>query len=235
MIISNPGAEFTYEGITYTVGAQIIGTAGSEYEGLFGSITEIRDGADKDTENETPDIYCAFEPPVMPDEIKELEKTFSDLYDQPKSLDDIILDMVIMAPEMIRQLDNLSEVRKKVPIFILMEDWAVDGEHGNSCELFTDHEDARRIMIQNLREELDNGCIPRWEDQEEFVVDSTKDSYEGYLNGRYLDDHYAISILQQPLTMSSRHIREIGELYLAQCHADGSQDLMPKGDMEESK
>lgn len=235
MIINNPGAEFTYEGTTYTVGVPIIGTVESEYEGLYGSITEIRDGDDKETENETPDIYCAFEPPVMPDEIKGLEKTFSDLYNQPKTLDDITLDMVIMAPEMILQLDNLSDVRKKVPIFILMEDWAVDGEHGNACELFTDYEDARLIMIEKLREELDNGCIPRWEDKEEFVVDSTKDSYEGYLDGGYLEDHYAISILQQPLTMSTRHIREVGERYLAQCHAEGSQDMLPEVPKEEPK
>ena len=70
MIINNPGAEFKYEGVKYIIGEPIIGTSESEYEGLFGSITEIRDGEDKDTENETPDFYCTFEPPVLPSDIK---------------------------------------------------------------------------------------------------------------------------------------------------------------------
>ena len=131
MILNRPGAEFEYEGVTYTIGGAVVGTAESEYEGLYGRITAIYDGKDKETENETPDIYCEFDPPVMPHEIKALEKTFSDLYDQPKTLDDIVLDMVIMAPEMIRPLDDLHTVRKKVPIYIVMEDWAVNGEHGN--------------------------------------------------------------------------------------------------------
>ncbi|MFQ7551244.1 MAG: hypothetical protein ACLRMZ_14105 [Blautia marasmi] len=60
MIINRIGAEFEYEGTTYVVGAPIVGTSGSEYEGLYGTITEIRDGEDKETENETPDIYCSL-------------------------------------------------------------------------------------------------------------------------------------------------------------------------------
>ena len=45
------------------IGDIIVATDASEYEGLVGRILEIRDGADKDTENETPDIYCSFEVP----------------------------------------------------------------------------------------------------------------------------------------------------------------------------
>lgn len=47
MIINRIGAEFEYEGKTYVVGAPIVGTPESEYEGLYGTITEIRDGEDK--------------------------------------------------------------------------------------------------------------------------------------------------------------------------------------------
>ena len=212
MIINRQGAKFEYEGVTYTIGGAIVGTAESEYEGLYGRINTIHDGDDKETENETPDIYCEFAPPVMPDEIKALEETFSDLYDQPKTLDDIILDMVIMAPSMIRPLDDLHAVRKQTPVYVVMEDWAVDGEHGSSCELFTDYEDARRIMISKLQEELENGAIPRWANSGAFIVDSSKDSYEGYIDGEYMEDHYSISILTQPLTMSSKHIREMAAL-----------------------
>ena len=58
MIINQPGAEFFYENICYKIGDRIVGTDASEYQGLLGSIIEIRDGEDKETENETPDIYC---------------------------------------------------------------------------------------------------------------------------------------------------------------------------------
>lgn len=107
MILNRTGAEFEYEGVTYTIGGAIVGTAESEYTGLYGRINAIHDGEDKETENETPDIYCEFDPPVMPHEVKTLEDTFSDLYHQPKTIADIVLDMVIMAPEMIRPLDDL--------------------------------------------------------------------------------------------------------------------------------
>ena len=220
MILNRLGAEFEYEGVTYTIGGAVVGTAESEYEGLYGRITAIYDGEDKETENETPDIYCEFDPPVMPHEVKALEKTFSDLYDQPKTLDDIVLDMVIMAPEMIRPLDDLHTVSKKIPIYIVMEDWAVDGEHGNSCELFTDYDDARRIMLDKLREELDNGAIPQWSASGAYVEDSSKDSYKGYIEGDYLDTLYEISLLPQSLMMSTQHIQKVGGLYKAQCRTE---------------
>ena len=101
MLINKPGAEFLYNGITYHVGDVIIGSDQSEYAGLIGSILEIRDGDDKETENDTPDIYCSFEPPVLPADIAKVEAVFSDLYDEKKEVDDICFDMVIMAPKMI--------------------------------------------------------------------------------------------------------------------------------------
>lgn len=115
MILQNKGNEFYYEGVKYVVGEEIIGTSQSEYENLVGYITEIRDGEDKETENDTPDIYCSFEAPISPHDIKKLEDVFSDLYDQPKVLDEICLDMVIMAPAMIiptRLLNNQNRTVK---------------------------------------------------------------------------------------------------------------------------
>ena len=148
MIINQPGAGFEYEGITYIIGAPVIGTPAGEYEGLYGSITEIRDGEDKDTENETPDIYCSFDEPALPCEVKKLEERFSELYDEPKAIDDIALDLVIMAPEMICQLEDLTECRHHPMVYILVEDWAVDGEHGNSSERCTEFNDAQRRQGQ---------------------------------------------------------------------------------------
>ena len=102
MIINQEGVRYTYSGTTYTIGAAVVATEASEYRGLYGIITEIRDGVDRETENYTPDIYCCFEPPLFPKEIQELEQRFSELYRMPKKLNEIALDMVIMAPEMVR-------------------------------------------------------------------------------------------------------------------------------------
>lgn len=101
MIKDRTGDTFEYEGKIYAIGARVIGTAESEYEGLYGVITEIRDGEDKETENETPDIYCTFDVPDDETMIKEIEERFTDLYETEKTIDDIVLDEVIMAPEMI--------------------------------------------------------------------------------------------------------------------------------------
>ena len=99
--------QLIYNGVEYTVGASVIATDQSVYRGLYGKITEIRSDGDKETDNVGPDIYCAFEQPVLHDEIIALEKSFSTLYGAPRSMDDIIFDPVIMAPEMVQQLDCL--------------------------------------------------------------------------------------------------------------------------------
>ena len=117
MLINKPGAEFLYNGITYRVGDVIIGSDQSEYAGLIGSIFEIRNGSDKETENDTPDIYCSFDPPVLPADIAKVEAVFSDLYGEKKKLEDICFDMVIMAPEMITVP---GQSKKSVKLYILL-------------------------------------------------------------------------------------------------------------------
>ena len=220
MIINQPGAKFEHEGVTYTIGAPIIGTHASVYEGLFGRITEIRDGEDKETENETPDIYCYFDPPVLPCEISRLEEIFTDLYDQPKTLDDISLDMVIMAPSMIRLLDDLSTDRTEAEIHVVTEEWAVDGYQGSNTAAYTDFEDAKRVMLQRLYAEAESGCLARWMDKENAVVESSEKSYKCYLDGEYCGNHYSICIEQQKLCTSERFIRELANAYETSCQLE---------------
>ena len=123
MILRKRNKPFEYDGKTYYIGEEIVALNNSEYSGLFGRIVEIRNGADKETDNKTPDIYCEFDPPLCPKDIEELEKRFSDLYKAPKKLDDITLDSVIMAPDMIKSLTEKTDGRK-ITIYSLEEDWA---------------------------------------------------------------------------------------------------------------
>lgn len=104
MLLEKPGEFIVIGEKTYTVGAGIVGIK-DEYAGLTGYIAEIRDGAEKETENETVDIYCCFDEPTDPDKVKELEEIFSELYEETKTLEDICLDMVIMASDMVEVLD----------------------------------------------------------------------------------------------------------------------------------
>lgn len=69
------GAAYEYEGVTFTIWQRIVGTEQSDYEGLYGFIVGIRDGKDKETENDTPDIYCRFDSPVLPCDVTRLEET----------------------------------------------------------------------------------------------------------------------------------------------------------------
>ena len=103
MICTRAGEGVITEGVALAVGQRIIATD-SDYAGLKGYITEIRTGADKETENETDDIYCCFDIPEDKEEIKLLEEHFSDLFQEKKTIDDISLDLVIMAPEELRGL-----------------------------------------------------------------------------------------------------------------------------------
>ena len=79
MFMNRVGAQFQCEGVTYTIGGKVCANDASDYEGLYGTITEIRDGDDRETENDTPDIYCSFMPPVLADDIKALEGRFSQI------------------------------------------------------------------------------------------------------------------------------------------------------------
>ena len=80
MILRENGTRFCADGKVFTIGGRISANGESEYEGLFGTITEIRSGADRETENDVPDIYCDFEIPASEEMLRELEARFSDLY-----------------------------------------------------------------------------------------------------------------------------------------------------------
>lgn len=77
MIYTRTGAGITVDGIFYFVGMHVLSNDASDYVGLYGVITEIRTGDDRETENDTPDIYCQFDVPVLPCEVRQLEERFS--------------------------------------------------------------------------------------------------------------------------------------------------------------
>lgn len=95
------GTKFRSQGKTFAIGGRVLANKASEYAGLNGTVLEILTGKDRETENGTTEIYVAFDAPETPEAIAALEKRFSALYQAKKTLDDITLDMVVMAPDML--------------------------------------------------------------------------------------------------------------------------------------
>lgn len=221
MIVNRPDAEYCYDDVIYHIGDLVVATTESEYEGLYGIITEIRDGDDRETENDTPDIYCEFDPPVLPCERKELEERFSRLYGMPKTVDEITLDMVIMAPEMIRVMDKIPEPVPQDKVYLISEDWAANDNYGNSLSAaYTEFETAKRKMIELLGNEQSDGCIPLWKNRDDFIEDSTPTSYECYIEGEYCSSHYHVEIMEQSICASHSFMREMSDAHTASCQLE---------------
>lgn len=195
MILSKSNEKLNYNGQIYYIGQRIIGTDESEYEGLLGTILEIRDGEDKDTENETPDIYCSFDVPEMPHEVERLKKTFSDLYDEPKKLDDICLDEVIMAPEMIEPIERDCP---KIKVYVLVEDFAHKGESGFTFSVHSSLKEAQKQMRILVANETDGGLVSDLRSRDDHVEESNEQSYEIWSDGFYCEEHYALRCAMIP-------------------------------------
>ena len=230
MIINRPGAEFIYDGASYKIGDRIIGTSESEYEGLYGSIFEIRDGEDKETENETPDIYCSFEEPVLPHQIEKLEEIFSELYQEPKKLEDITLDFVIMSPEMVRVI--LTDPKPLTQtIYSVQEEWADRGEYG-SCisQAYTSEESALQFMLKQLREEMEDGLVSDMRSDKKFVEESYDDSYECFIDGDYYENHYRIFITSQQIIVTPEFVREMADIYHLAMFTEDFESMLAQED-----
>lgn len=221
MILTEFGETYTYGGVEYIVGANVIANEASEYFGLIGTITEIRDGEDKETENDTPDVYCKFNPPCLPADIKKLEATFSDLYQQTKTMEDISLDMVIMAPEMLFLPGN-RRGKQPFKVYYVKTDWANGGETGGYIGgPYTDFLEAKYRFEDDLGDELYNGdLLWIWKSLPNFCEEFSDNSYEAYLDGEYGLNHYAISIEERMVTPSSSFDMQRASEYKAECQME---------------
>ncbi len=213
MIINRPGAVFLYNGVEYHIGDEIIGTSESEYEGLLGSISEIRTGDDKETENEGPDFYCSFNPPVWPTDIKRLEEVFSDLYGEPKSIEDIILDLVIMAPSMVRPTQIKGTT---LTIYVLTEEWAVDYQSGFQVYLYSSETEARAYLNKLLDNEKHGGCIADWAGKTDFMEEISDNEYQCWLDGVFSRDHYSLCLCKHEIALDDTVFGNIGRIYISQ-------------------
>ncbi len=93
MFLNKIGEGMEVAGITYTVGQRITANKNSDYDGATGIIIEISD------EEDGVDIYCDLERPTDPEVIARIEKRFSYIYDEPRTIDEIPFDEIVLQPD----------------------------------------------------------------------------------------------------------------------------------------
>lgn len=196
MILNTQEEKFIYNGITYKVGGKIYANEHSDYAGLVGTIIEIRDGSDKETENDCPDIYCSFEPPVFPADRLIMEERFSTLYGMPKTIEDISLDMVIMDPEELLPVEIFDNYCSEIPMFIVTEKWAHEGDTGVKNYYYSAFDDAKIKMLFLLSGERYEGLIAEWSEDANITQDFKDYSCSCWVTDHFCEEHYQITLSQ---------------------------------------
>lgn len=212
MIYNRIGAVCRFDGSEYRVGDMVVATAESPWEGLYGTITEICDGDDRQTENGTIDLYCEFLPPIHPAEICKLEKQFTSWFGHEKKLDEIDFDSVIMSPEMVRIIGRKNDTRK-VTVYLVREEWALDYNGGMGTHLFMDPDEAKMAMLRMIHEDMTDGCIHSWADRGDLDFEIKEDSYEYWLHDSYHENHYLITLEARDLYITDATFQLLGSIF----------------------
>lgn len=96
------------------IGDLVLSTPEDEYSCLVGRVTDIKllSDPDRDTENDTDDVYVDFsESGYSEARVAEIKEMFTELYDEPKTMDDIPLDMAIIAPMCLIRITDLDKAQ----------------------------------------------------------------------------------------------------------------------------
>ena len=215
MLLTENGTRFEYEGKTFVIGDKVIATKETEYEGLIGTIFEIRDGEDKDTDNDTPDIYCYFDTPIHKEHIQKLEETFSKLHSEKLTIDDIAMDHIIMAPDMIMPIAEIDKAVQTETVYAVFEDWAGNDNYGSSFTLHASLEDAIQKFRIILHDEAEDGIIRDIHNHSCCVEHSSDIYYDCYREGYHCESHYILEIKKVDLRLSASFIGKIGAIKIA--------------------
>lgn len=213
MILNKPGEEWSDNGTSYSIGRPVRASCGSEYPGLFGTIEEIRTGADSSSGDEAPDICCTFDLPALSRNVQALERVLTQRKGIPIKAEELPLERIAMKPEMITPLAIPEQDYPKLTLYVVASNWAADGESGSYAAAFTSHQDALRQFHNDLLEERSNGSIERWKERSEFVEEETDTSYECLLDGCYCENHYEIEVERRELPLAPGFLRMAANIY----------------------
>lgn len=114
------------------IGDTVVSLPCEEYGGLIGIVTDIKllGSPDRDTENETDDVYVDFENEYSSYRVEEILNDLQEHYDGPeKECADCALDMVIMPLDVLLKIDwakiNEQEYRNMLLLEKHVANWCI--------------------------------------------------------------------------------------------------------------
>ena len=151
-------------------------------------------------------------------------------YGEPKKLEDITLDNVILAPEMVRVILPDPKPLTQM-IYSVQEEWADRGECG-SCisQACTSEESAQQFMMKQLREEVEDGLVSQMRCDKKFVEESYDDSHECFIDGDYYENHYRIYITSQQIIVTPAFVREMAGIYHLAMFTEDFESMLEQED-----
>lgn len=150
MILDKQGETFTSAGKTFAIGGMVFSNSESDYCGLFGRVSEIRNGSDKETENEGAEIVCDFMVPAKAHIVAEIENHFSKLYQMPKTISELPLDSVVMDADMLEPVtEALPKSESKLYALVFTYDGECDSTIG-TVAISVDKAMLMRAMLDDL-------------------------------------------------------------------------------------
>lgn len=213
IILSKIGEMIEYAGKKYAVGEKVIANKNSVYEGLIGTIYEIHTDTEKETCNETPDIYCRFQEPVMTVNKEKVRKRLSEAYKKDIRLADAGLDCVIMSPEMLVCMSDLDDGAYKKKVYLLIEDAAVDNDTFYTTDVFADMDMAQQQFEIKLSKEMDKGMLNDITVSDEYVLEVGDNSFEYFRSGRFCEWHYSLKIIEDEIVIPLEFVKEINKIF----------------------
>ena len=227
MIYDKQSQMFFYEDKMFIVGEEVFASE-SDYAGLLGRITEIRTGEDRDTENEGPDIYCCFQPPILNQDAELVNKMrFGN--------EDLSLDLVIMAPEMLMPTRYVGGGLPTVKVYAVVEDCMIDGEDHGETRLFSDKKHAEIVLRQSIQKERENGCIAGWQTSQLFVEEQYNDLYfTAYFKNEYCFNHYTVYLQEMELFLSLPFVKDMTPICLAMKYREDIAEQIEPWDIPET-
>ena len=189
MLLNRIGQSAIFGDTEFAVGMNVY-VKGSDYEGLYGRILEIRDGEHKETENEDPEIECEFFTPKNPSIRLSIEERFTLLYGEPKTIEDLCLDFAIMTPDMLRPMKRcrIYQIKSDNKDFKLIDYETVQASGVISpptdiykvvydAQLDTDNMDDIFLMFNVENERNDTGIILSFSNIVEIYDDNGSEYY----------------------------------------------------------
>ena len=182
MLYQKKGDTVLDSGKVFTVGGEVFANHACDYEGLFGTVTEIRTGPDQCAEQGAPDICCAFQPPESRAMVEDIQERFSARFRY----------MLEPLPERMPAEDGR----------LLSLTCFYDSDCGCNAQTLALSNDMG-LVLRKMREDLDTYEIPVVLSHVERLIDGYRFSYEAKdagVESLYLS--YTISgvpvFLQQP-------------------------------------